>query len=136
MTAEPEGGRQAAATGAADDPRVYFAAERTFLAWIRTGLGLMGVGFAVSRFGLFLREMRESQVHASVESTGLSAVAGVALVVLGVVVLVSAVAHHLQLIRQLKSGQWTAGVSRNAIVLALLLACVGVGMAAYLVYLH
>jgi putative membrane protein len=36
------------------DPRVYFAAERTFLAWIRTGLGLMGVGFAVSRFGLFL----------------------------------------------------------------------------------
>ena len=38
------------------DPRVYFAAERTFLAWIRTGLGLMGVGFAVSRFGLFLRE--------------------------------------------------------------------------------
>ena len=39
-----------------DDPRVYFATERTFLAWIRTGLGLMGVGFAVSRFGLFLRE--------------------------------------------------------------------------------
>ena len=29
------------------DPRVYFAAERTFLAWIRTGLGLKGVGFAV-----------------------------------------------------------------------------------------
>lgn len=136
MTAEPEGGRQPAASGAADDPRVYFAAERTFLAWIRTGLGLMGVGFAVSRFGLFLREMRESQVHAPVESTGLSAVAGVALVVLGVVVLVSAVTHHLRLIRQLKSGQWTAGVSRNAIALALLLACVGAGMAAYLVYLH
>lgn len=35
------------------DPRVYFAAERTFLAWIRTGLGLIGIGFAVSRFGLF-----------------------------------------------------------------------------------
>lgn len=37
------------------DPRVYFAAEPTFLAWIRTGLALMGVGFAVARFGLFLR---------------------------------------------------------------------------------
>ena len=38
-----------------DDPRIYFAAERTLLAWLRTGLGLMGVGFAVARFGLFLR---------------------------------------------------------------------------------
>ena len=46
---------------AEQDPRVYFAAERTFLAWIRTGLGLMGVGFAVSRFGLFLREFTASQ---------------------------------------------------------------------------
>ena len=39
------------------DPRVLFAAERTFLAWIRTGLGLMGLGFIVARFGLFLREI-------------------------------------------------------------------------------
>ena len=38
------------------DPRVYFAAQRTFLAWIRTGLALMGFGFVVARFGLFLRE--------------------------------------------------------------------------------
>src|SRR4029453_15772289 len=39
------------------DPRVYFAAERTFLAWIRTGLALMGFGFVVARFGLFLHEV-------------------------------------------------------------------------------
>jgi putative membrane protein len=46
-----------------EDPRTYFAAERTFLAWIRTGLGLMGIGFAVSRFGLFLRELRGLPYH-------------------------------------------------------------------------
>ena len=33
-------------------PRVPLAAERTFLAWIRTGLALMGFGFVVARFGL------------------------------------------------------------------------------------
>jgi putative membrane protein len=29
------------------DPRIYFAAERTFLAWLRTGFALMGFGFVV-----------------------------------------------------------------------------------------
>ena len=37
------------------DPRVFFAAERTLLAWIRTGLGLVGMGFVVAKFGLFFR---------------------------------------------------------------------------------
>jgi uncharacterized membrane protein YidH (DUF202 family) len=36
-------------------PRVYLAVERTLLAWIRTGLDMMGFGFVVARFGLFLR---------------------------------------------------------------------------------
>ena len=36
----------------------YLAAERTLLAWIRTGLALMGLGFVVARFGIFLEEFR------------------------------------------------------------------------------
>ncbi|ADW17625.1 protein of unknown function DUF202 [Desulfobulbus propionicus DSM 2032] len=36
------------------DPRVFFAAERTLLAWTRTSLTLMAFGFVVERFGLFL----------------------------------------------------------------------------------
>ncbi len=38
-----------------NDPRVFFAAERTLLAWVRTGLAVMGLGFVVARFGLFVR---------------------------------------------------------------------------------
>ena len=119
------------------DPRVYFAAERTFLAWIRTGLGLMGVGFAVARFGLFLRQMRTSEIHTVVHGTGLSVWSGVAVVTLGVIVLIAAVGQHVRLIRELSTGTWQAGrVSRPAVVLALLLATVGVAMAGYLLILR
>lgn len=120
-----------------DDPRVYFAQERTFLAWIRTGLGLMGVGFAVARFGLFLREMRASETHAAVQSFGLSLPSGVALVTLGVIVNVAAIWHHVRTVHELRAGTWVAGrISWNAVVLGTLLAIVGVAMAAYLLYLH
>jgi putative membrane protein len=40
------------------DLRDYLAAERTFLAWTCTGLALMGFGFVVARFGLFLQQLR------------------------------------------------------------------------------
>jgi len=37
-----------------NDPRVFFAAERTLLAWNRTSLSLMAFGFVIERFGLFV----------------------------------------------------------------------------------
>ena len=117
-----------------DDPRVYFAAERTLLAWLRTGLGLMGVGFAVARFGLFLREMQASESHVLAHGPGFSMWAGVALVALGVVVNVGAAVGHVQLVRQLSSGTWQPGkVSAGAVGLGLVLAVIGVGIAVYLV---
>jgi putative membrane protein len=116
------------------DPRVYFAAERTFLAWIRTGLGLMGVGFAVARFGLFLRQMDAAATHTPTHPTGVSVWSGVALVALGVVVNVVSVVKHVRLVRELASGTWVPGrVSTSAMVLALLLAAVGIFMAVYLI---
>ena len=116
------------------DPRVYFAAERTFLAWIRTGLGLMGVGFAVARFGFFLRELHASAVGESTRTNGLSVWSGVAIVVLGVLVNISAVTEHLRVVAQLRNGSWEPGrVSRHAVVLAVLLAVIGIVIAGYIV---
>jgi inner membrane protein YidH len=118
---------------AEQDPRVYFAAERTFLAWIRTGLGLMGIGFAVSRFGLFLRQVSTVESRVPTRSTGLSVWSGVALVALGVIVTLGSVLRHIQLVHQLSSGTWQPGrVSRDAVILGLILTAIGIGMATYL----
>jgi hypothetical protein len=79
MADEREGGK-----GAPGDAQVRLASERTLLAWARTGLGLMGFGFVVARFGLFLRELEAARPIPASPSTGLSLPIGVALVVLGV----------------------------------------------------
>lgn len=115
------------------DPRVYFAAERTFLAWIRTGLGLMGVGFAVSRFGLFLREFAATQRRVSELPTSHSVATGVILVLLGVAVNFAATITHVRLTHKLAAGTWQPGKpSWLAIFLAAVLALLGIGMAVYL----
>jgi putative membrane protein len=66
------------------DPRVYFAAERTFLAWLRTGITVMAFGFVVARFGLFLRLLR-AQGGGLESGSGLSPYLGAVLVVLGAI---------------------------------------------------
>lgn len=64
------------------DPRVYFAAERTLLAWLRTGIAVMAFGFVVARFGLFLRLLQAERGSAA--GHGVSPYLGAALVGLGV----------------------------------------------------
>ncbi len=118
------------------DPRMYFAAERTFLAWIRTGLGLMGIGFAVARFGLFLRQVQSGQVHTPTHSSGASVYSGTALVGLGVLVQLGAMVHHVRITRELQSGTWKPRISYGGVLLALVLAVAGVGMGMYLVLIR
>jgi putative membrane protein len=122
------------------DPRVYFAAERTFLAWIRTGLALMGFGFVVARFGLFLRELsirNSGPPQVSTQTTGPSLWLGTALVIVGVIVNISAVMTHIRQVRQLRNGEWIAGrISKTAVTLALLLSAAGVALAIYLIWVR
>lgn len=115
------------------DPRVPLAAERTFLAWIRTGLALMGFGFVVARFGLFLREWAATQNIQSL-SHGLSLWLGIALVGLGIILNLAALIRYRRYLHQLKEGIMPDAKSGLETVVAITLAIIGVAAALYLIF--
>jgi putative membrane protein len=115
------------------DPRIYMAAERTFLAWIRTGLALTGFGFVVARFGLFLREVAAVGQAVPPRGPGLSMPIGVALIVLGIVVNVVSALRHRRYLRAIDHGEFASAFGPEfAIGIAGILALLGAAMAIYL----
>jgi uncharacterized protein (DUF302 family)/uncharacterized membrane protein YidH (DUF202 family) len=123
----PTGMKQRAALGD------YLAAERTLLAWIRTGLALMGFGFVVARFGLFLQQVQFLQHTPAAQSYGLSLWFGTALIAIGVIVNAFAGWQHMRLVRELDRSETDhSHPSIQAVAIAFFLALIGLAMAIYL----
>jgi putative membrane protein len=80
------------------DPRIFFAAERTLLAWVRSGITVMALGFVVAKFGMILTLLSASsftlrQLH---QNNGLANVFGITLVIIGASITLGAqLNHHL-----------------------------------------
>ena len=94
-----------------DDPRVLFAAERTLLAWQRTAIALMGFGFVVERFGLFLRVVSNQPL--TVSQRGFSLWLGIALLLIGAAVAITSALQFGRVVRglgerEIPRGYWTS----------------------------
>jgi putative membrane protein len=109
----------------------HLANERTFLAWIRTGLATMTFGFVIERFALVVRELDPKTRSLFVFSFHASTLIGVALTVLGVVILLFALISFLQNRRSIDREQFRSSAS-FAIVLSILASVIGGLLAVYL----
>ena len=108
--------------GAQDqDPRVFLAAERTLLAWIRTNLALMGLGFLIARFQVLSEGVVSNLI-------------GIGLIIVAVIFCVAAMAGYLTTVRHLRQGTYVGRASRMAMALAACIVLLGSLMALYLAF--
>jgi putative membrane protein len=118
--------------------RVHMANERTFLAWIRTSIGIMAFGFVVEKFALFIKQMslilgKADIENASPPSHGYSAIVGIFLVGLGTLMVLLAFVRYKKVERQIDEDTYQPS-SILYIVLTISVLAVGIFLVMYLIH--
>lgn len=114
--------------------RLHQANERTMLAWVRTGISLMAFGFALARFGLFLRQVAAvGKVATPATSAVGSGYVGVILVALGVATSLAATRRFATVRQAIERGNRGAPSATLVYVLGGMAAAMGLIMVALLV---
>ena len=113
--------------------RDYLAEERTFLAWIRTGISLMGFGFVVARFGIFENMPYMPQQLPAGQPHELSVWFGAALIAIGAIVNLFSARRFMRLAGELNRDRFAhRSLSKQGVIVACFLALLGITMTIYL----
>lgn len=84
----------------------HLAVERTFLAWVRTGISIISLGFVVAKFGIWLRELATRlDPQMEVHSTEMSLPLGIGMMALGGILTVLAAWHCQAVHRAIERGE-------------------------------
>jgi len=91
-----------------ENARDHMANERTFLAWIRTSIGIMAFGFVVVKFAFFVKEITiEFGERNIVHSKGYSGIMGIFLVIVGSIITLLSFFRYKQTAKQLNEGTYS-----------------------------
>jgi putative membrane protein len=114
-----------------NDPRVFFAAERTLLAWSRTSITVMVFGFVVERFGLLANLMLPK--GGEFIGRSVSFWIGLVFILFGVALSVVPTFQFLRVLKTLKKQEIPEGYwLRLGVVANLMLGVLGILVAIYL----
>ncbi len=100
----------------------HMANERTFLAWVRTGLGIMALGFVVERFSLFIKQMMVllQRTEGSFQSVpvlqGYSSAWGLCLVAFGTLTSLFAFIKYKRIAKQIENRNYYPSMWLDAIL--------------------
>jgi putative membrane protein len=101
-----------------DHSQHYLANERTFLAWFRTCIALIGLGFIVSRFSLFLKQFgvitKTLTVDTLANNMNPSYLLGIGIIILGIALLICALKNYLDIDKSIQKG--TKYVPRHSLI--------------------
>jgi inner membrane protein YidH len=111
--------------------REHLANERTLLAWVRTAIALMGLGFVIARFGLFLRQLALERA-APPEPAHASAGIGAALVAASVLLMALSTARFFRARAQIERGSYEPEAFTEILVVAVTVLA-GLALLGYLV---
>jgi len=110
-----------------DKQREHQANERTYLAWLRTSISLIGFGFAIARFGIFLQQLNPAETTADTPFFS-SRLIGISLVGFGVFSIILAAWRYNQAFTQIERGRYKPNRGAiwllSAMVTALGLLCI------------
>lgn len=112
----------------------YLANERTFLAWIRTSIAIISLGFVVAKFSLWLRELA-SQLHPQMQTTqsGVSLPIGITMMAMGGVLSLLAAWHYHVTNLAIERGNVTA--NRGLVIfVTLMVTMLCIAMIAYMLF--
>ena len=120
--------------GAGDSrARDHLANERTFLAWIRTGIALVGFGILIAKLRYLSLDLNAAAGASGVvvPSGGRSALLGAVFAALGILMIILGAARYAGSERAIERGEFRPR-SGQLLVLALLLVLLGVAVLFYL----
>jgi putative membrane protein len=113
-----------------NDPRVFFAAERTLLAWNRTCLAWMAFGFVIERFGLFMHLIAGQPGEPL--KRGVSFWVGIAFILAGALIAVLSTLQYRKVLKSLKPVEIPEGYRVSlGVFSSVLVAVLGAALTAY-----
>jgi len=115
------------------DVKDHMANERTFLAWIRTSIGIMAFGFVVEKFAFFIKHFssilgKSPVAEATASSLGYSSIFGIILVGFGALMGVMAFIRYKKVEREIEEDTY-----RPSLLLDILITLMVIGMGAFFV---